>query len=75
MGLWKAVECFKWGLMGHISRSMKDSVPKYVLNSGDLAQEVSEKKTFSMWPLDWFCDILVRNVAVLCHCLICLRIR
>ena len=24
--IWKAVECFKWGLMGHPSRNMEDFV-------------------------------------------------
>ena len=43
-----------------------------VLNSGGLAQEVSEMKTFSMWPRDCSCDILVKNVAAFCHCPKCL---
>jgi len=48
LGLCKAVECFTWGLIGHISRSMKDSVPEYVFELLGPTQEVSEEKTFSM---------------------------
>ena len=38
--IWKAVECFKWGLMGHPSRNMKDFVAGSDLNCVDLAQEI-----------------------------------
>ena len=34
LGLWKAVECFKWGLMGHSSRSMEDCGAEGYLNCG-----------------------------------------
>ena len=43
------MECFKWGLMGHFSRSIEDSCAEDDLNYKDLAQEVSEEKNFSMW--------------------------
>ena len=62
------MECFKWGLMGHPSRNMKDFVAGNNLNCVDLAQEIS-KKNFSMWHKDCFCGILVKNVATFCPCL------
>jgi hypothetical protein len=40
-GLYKAVECFKWGLLGHKNRSMGNSDAEGDLNSGGLAQEDS----------------------------------
>ena len=46
--IWKAVECFKWGLMGYPSRNMEDFVAESDLNCADLAQEVSVEKNFSM---------------------------
>ena len=54
--------------MNYPSRNMKDSVTVSDLNYADLAQEVSEKN-FSMWCRDYFCGILVENVAVFCPCL------
>jgi hypothetical protein len=30
--IWKAVECFKWGLMGYPSRNMEDFVTESDLN-------------------------------------------
>lgn len=33
------------------------------MNCESLAQEVSDKKNFSMWPTDCSCDILVKIVA------------
>ena len=38
------------------------------LNSGDLAQEVSEENSFSMWPRDCSYNILVKNVAAFYPC-------
>ena len=67
--IWKAVECFKWGLMGHPSRNMEDFVAGSNLNCVDLAQEISKEKNFRMWHKDWFCGILVKNVATFCPCL------
>ena len=62
--------CFKWGLMVCPSMNMEDCVGESDLNCVDLAQEVSVKKNFSMWPRDCFCDILVKNVvAAFCLCL------
>jgi hypothetical protein len=60
--IWKAVECFNWGLMGHTSRNTEDFVAESDFNCADLAQEVSEEKNFNMWPRDCFCRILVKNV-------------
>jgi hypothetical protein len=68
-GLWKAIECFAWDLIGHTGRSRKDSGAGGGLNCVDLALEVLEKKNFSMCPRDCSCDILVKNVAALCSCL------
>ena len=58
------MECFKWGLMSHPSRNMEDFVTVSDLNYTDLTQEVSVKKNHFMWPIDCFCGILVKNVAV-----------
>jgi hypothetical protein len=52
--IWKAVECFKWGLMGHPSRNMEDLVARRYLNSIDLAQVISKEKNFRMWYKDCF---------------------
>ena len=38
-------------------------------NDGELTQEVSEEKNFSMLPRDHSCDILVKKVAAFCPCL------
>ena len=58
MGLWKAVERFKLGLMGYHSRNTEDFVTEYDLNCANLAQEVSVEKNFSMWHRDCllYCD-------------------
>jgi hypothetical protein len=55
--IWKAMDCFKWSLMGHPRRNMKDFVANSDLNCGSLALEVFEEKNFSMWPRDCPCDI------------------
>jgi hypothetical protein len=39
-GFGKAVECFKWGVMGHSCRDMKNIGAKGDLNSAALAQQV-----------------------------------
>jgi hypothetical protein len=68
--VWKAVECFNWDLMGHPSRNMEAFVTESDLNCADLAQEVSRvKKNFSTWPRDFFCGILMKNMAGFCPCL------
>ena len=46
--IWKAVECFKWGLTGYPSRNMEDFATESDLNCEDLAQVVSVEKNFSM---------------------------
>ena len=63
LGLWvrKAMECFKYGIMGHTSRSVEDGGVEDDLNCGGPAQEVSEEKNFSMLLGDSSCDILVKN--------------
>jgi hypothetical protein len=55
--------------MGHPSRNMEDFVAGSDLNCVDLAQEISKEKNFRMWHIDWFCGILVKNVATFCPCL------
>ena len=64
--IWNSVECFKWGFMGHPSRYMEDFVAGSNLNCVDLAQEISKEKNFRMWHKNWFCGILVKNVATFC---------
>jgi hypothetical protein len=39
--IWKAVECFKWGLMGYPRKNMEYFISESDLNCGDVAQEVS----------------------------------
>jgi hypothetical protein len=67
--IWKAVECFKWGLIGHPSRNMEDFVAGSNFNCVDMAQEISKEKNFSMWHKDCFCGISVNNVATFYPCL------
>ena len=62
------VECFKWVLMGHTSRSLEVFFAESNLNWADMGQEVSEEN-FSMWHRDCFCSILVKNVTAFCPCL------
>ena len=47
---------------------MEDFVTESDLNCANLAQEVSVDN-FNIWPRDWFCGILVKNVAAFCPCL------
>jgi hypothetical protein len=43
--IWRAMECFKWGLMGHPSRNMEDGGFENDLNCVDLlAQEVKKEQ-------------------------------
>jgi hypothetical protein len=48
---------------------MEDFVAGNNLNSVGLAQEISKEKNFRMWQKDYFCKILVKNVATFCPCL------
>jgi hypothetical protein len=64
-GLWKAVKCFQWGLMGYPSRYMEDFVAEGDLNCGNLTPKFSVVN-FNRLPRDCSCDILVKNVAGLC---------
>jgi hypothetical protein len=64
--IWKAVECFKWGLMGHPNRNMEDFVAGSNLNCVDLTQEISKEKNFRMWHKVCFCGSSVKNVATFC---------
>ena len=76
LGLWKAVESFKWSLVGYPIRYMEESVADSGLNCVSLlAQEFSEKN-LSIWPRDCSCNSLVKNVAAFCFVQgICLRLR
>jgi hypothetical protein len=46
---WKAMKCFKWGLLSYPSRNMEDFVAESNLNCAVLAQEV--------WRRISVCDI------------------
>jgi hypothetical protein len=70
--IWKAVECFKWGLIGYPSRNMEYFVAGSNLVCVDLAQEISKEKNFRLWHKDCFCGILVKNMATFCPCPKCL---
>jgi hypothetical protein len=59
--IWKAVECFKWGLMGYPSGNMEDFVIESNFECAHLAQEVTVEN-FSMNPRDCFYSILVKNM-------------
>ena len=48
---------------------MGDSAAVSDSNCADLAQELSVEKNVSMWSRDYFCGILVKNVAAFCLCL------
>ena len=61
----KTVGCFKHCLVGHISKSMEDSIAKSYLNCPGLTQEVSAKDV-SMLSRDYPCDILWKEVATFC---------
>ena len=61
------MECFKWSLMGHTSRSIENSGAEGDLNCGASIKRFSEKN-FSMLLRDRSCDILAKNVAAFCPC-------
>ena len=42
------------------------------MNSWGLTQKVSEEKNVNMWPTNCFCDVLVKNMAAFCPCLMSL---
>jgi hypothetical protein len=44
---------------------MEDIGIEYYLNSGGLAQDVSEENNVSIWSRECFSNILVKNVAAL----------
>jgi hypothetical protein len=52
--IWKAVEYFKWDLIGYLNRYMEDFGAETDLNCVDLVQEVSAEKNVNMWPRDCF---------------------
>ena len=60
------MECFKWGLLGYLSRNIEDSVTENDLICAVLAQEISVEKNFSMCLRDFFFgSILVNSMATL----------
>ena len=63
LGLWirNAVGHFKWGLMGHPSRSIENHGDGDLI-CGGLTQKISEKNNFSILPKGGFCYILVKKV-------------
>ena len=64
--IWKAVECFKWSLMGHPSRNMEDFVAEGDLNCGSLKR--FQRRKILVCGRETVCDILVmNNVAAFCH--------
>lgn len=65
--IWKTVEYFKWSLMGHTGRNMKDTAEGQ-FNCGDSTKNVLEGGLFSKWSRD-YCDILSMNVPAFCPCL------
>jgi hypothetical protein len=48
------VECFKWGLLGYLSRNIEDSVTESDLKCAIQVQEILVEKNFSMWLRDCF---------------------
>lgn len=66
LGLWVGkrlpIECFKWELNGHPTRSTEVSGVDSSADKDISAQEFSEKD-IAKWPGDRFCDILVKNIA------------
>jgi hypothetical protein len=50
--IWKALECFMWGSMGHPGRNMEDVIAVSDLNCGSLVIEISEENNFNMWLRD-----------------------
>jgi hypothetical protein len=54
--------------MEHSSRSLEDSSTENNVNSGGLAQEVSEGNFISNVVKDHSCDILAKNVTAFCSC-------
>ena len=59
------MEYFQWGLMGSPNRTVEDIGAEGDLNCGVQALDVSEEKNLSVWSRD-SCEVLVKNVAVLC---------
>lgn len=45
---------------------MEDIVAENDLSCENLAQGISEDNNVSVLPRDWFCDILMKNVAAFC---------
>lgn len=54
--------------MGHTRRTMLNSGAEDDSNYGVWAQEVSKAKNINMWPGDYSCGILVKNVYTFFHC-------
>ena len=61
--------------MGHPNRNMEDIGALGDLNCADMAQVVSVETNFHMWPSDYFCGILVKNVVAFCSCPKSLRLK
>ena len=63
---WNALSGAYWAILVGI---WKIFVAKTDLNCADLTQEVSVEENFSVLLRDFFCGILVKNVAAFCLCL------
>jgi hypothetical protein len=48
--IWKAIECFKWDLMGHSSRNMEDIGTEDDVNCGDSSYDVLVKNVAAFCP-------------------------
>ena len=59
------MECFKWGIMKHTSRSMENNSAESDLNCGCLIQVASKEKK---WPRDCF----LRHFVYECGCFLLL---
>jgi hypothetical protein len=58
----------KWHLTSHLTRNIEPISAEGDLNSQDMGQEALEKN-ISIWPRNYSCDILAKDVAVFCPCL------
>jgi hypothetical protein len=56
------MECFKLGLVGHLSRNMEDIRANGDLKCGGLALEASDEKNPSIQPRDCSHAILEKNM-------------
>lgn len=58
-GIWKTLR----GFIGYPRRSMEDGYTEGNVNYRGPAWKVSEGRNISLWPRDYSCDMLAKNVA------------